>query len=84
MYGGQDKGFAISYWKLSYRRKFIRTVLGSIFGSVVIIALMVGNPELAGWPMYALLAVSILGGVVQAIYNYRHWKTKCRTEPSAE
>ena len=78
MYGGQDKGFVFSYWRLSYGRKFIRTVVGSALGIAVAVAFMVSQPEVFGWPWYAALPIAILGSIWYSIYIYRRWQTERR------
>lgn len=67
-----DKGFELAYYKLSYRRRLIRTlwmipwailVLGLLYwwsgsiGSVILVAIIFG-----------------LIGCVQVTYNYKKWK----------
>lgn len=69
-----DKGFELRYYKLSYRRKFIRTLwfipwcilaltglywLGMSNGFIIITAIVFGSTA-----------------TIQAIYNYRKWKYK--------
>lgn len=67
-----DKGFELIYWKLSYRRKFIRTLWMIPFAILAVILV---------WEVWKsvlttlILAIVIMGvGLVQAIYNYKKWK----------
>jgi len=67
-----DKGFEVFYWKLSYRRKFIRTLWMIPFLVAIIIILFVLQTNIT----YAV-AVSIILLIiffVQLIYNYKKWK----------
>ena len=58
-----DKGFELVYWKLSYRRKFIRT-LWMIF--IQIVGRNYKYTILAGIIYLVILPI-------QAIYNYKKW-----------
>jgi len=70
--GKVDKGFELIYWKLSYRRKFIRTLWIIPFA---IIAVM-----LIWWLCKSIVITSIIAVIViaaealQAIYTYKKWK----------
>lgn len=67
-----DKGFEVFYWKLSYRRKFIRTLWMIPFLVAIIIIFFVLQTNIT----YAV-AVSIILLIiffVQLIYNYKKWK----------
>jgi hypothetical protein len=74
MYGGQDNGFALWYWGLSYRRKFICSVVATVLGTAIVVAYLVSQPDVFGWPWYAALPFVILGGIWQCIYTYRRWQ----------
>ena len=67
-----DKGFSFSYWRLSYRRKFMRTLWFIPLAVLVIILVQ------AAYRSYMLTFVSgvfILAVILaQAIYNYKKWK----------
>ncbi len=74
MKGGVDKGFCFSYWKLSYRRKFLRTLW---FGLLVIsVALFVGVPFLGRVEARIALLIAIGTFVAQAIYTYVRWQNE--------
>jgi len=67
-----DKGFQLVYWKLSYRRKFIRTLWMTPF-AIISIALMF----LAGGNILINTVLSLLIVVMyftQLIYTYTKWK----------
>jgi len=67
-----DKGFQPIYWKLSYRRKFIRTLWMTPF-AIIAIALMF----LADRSILINTALSLLIAVmyfIQLIYTYVKWK----------
>jgi hypothetical protein len=82
MKGGCDKGFCFSYFSLSYRRKFIRTIWASVIFTPIAVMMMTQLPSLAGWPTYALTAFMVVGSVLQATYNYRRWRAENDTKQS--
>ena len=67
-----DKGFELRYWRLSYRRKFIRTLWMIPFLLAAIILIFVSPLKI----VYAV-AVSIILLVIfliRLIYTYKKWK----------
>jgi hypothetical protein len=73
MQGGCDKGFCLHYAKLSYRRKFIRTlwIIPAIAGAVAAAGVY------CHWRMALGGAVGVIvGGVIQAVRNYQKWQTE--------
>lgn len=67
-----DKGVELCYWKLSYRRKFIRT-LWMVPVDVIIICgfhIRYQNCLLT----CAFLVISVIVIAIQAVYNYKKWK----------
>jgi len=73
-----DKGFELIYWKLSYRRKFIRT-LWTIPFSIFAIALTI----LCDWSMKNVVAVAIILLIIassQLIYTYKKSKNEKELE----
>lgn len=71
-----DRGFQLSYLKLSYRRKFIRTVWMMLFCIVVLLAIFISG---AGFKMFQRplawgLVLAVLSSPIQLIYNYKKWK----------
>jgi hypothetical protein len=72
-----DKGFCLSYWRLSYRRKLIRTAWMTLMALVVSMMLLVGEYDIFGVSPW-LWAVAIwTGSVAQLLCNYRQW---CRSQ----
>ncbi len=69
-----DKGFAFCYWKLSYRRKFIRTLwlIPSLFLAIGLIQF-----SFESWLFTGIMGI-LLGVVwtIQAVYNYKKWKAE--------
>lgn len=67
-----DKGFQLIYWKLSYRRKFIRTLWMTPF-AIIAIALMflAGGSILINTVLSLLIVIMYL---TQLIYTYAKWK----------
>ena len=69
-----DKGMAFCYWKLSYRRKFIRTLWMIPIAIVIIFYFHTTFQSILQTCLVAtLLAIMLL---IQAIYNYRKWKNE--------
>jgi hypothetical protein len=74
MRGGHDTGFCLNYWKLSYRRKFIRTlwVLLVTVVAALSIAAILPHVRTVGWSIF--LAVCVVASIGQAVYNYMQWQ----------
>ena len=69
-----DKGIELCYWKLSYRRKFIRTLWMIPIAIVIIFYFHTTFQSILQTCLVAtLLAIMLL---IQAIYNYRKWKNE--------
>lgn len=69
-----DKGVEFFYWKLSYRRKFIRTLWTIPIDIAVIIYFHITFQSYL-WTC----TITIMWGIlflIQAIYNYRKWKNE--------
>ena len=67
-----DKGFELAYYKLSYRRRFIRTLWMMAWGILALFFL-----HWLGTSVYILVIVGIIFavvGFVQAFHNYKLWK----------
>lgn len=69
-----DKGFAFGYWKLSYRRKFIRTLW--MFPVLVITIFSLQVMCDSSLFTYVSEIVLVLLFIIQAIYNYKKWRTE--------
>ncbi|MCG7315050.1 hypothetical protein MHL30_18200 [Priestia flexa] len=68
-----DKDFAVSYYKLSYRRKMIRTLTSIPF---IIVACGVLY-YLSDWPLpiyFGFVGLISVIFLVQVLYNYKMWK----------
>lgn len=66
------KRFVLSYSKLSYKRKLIRTLWIMVFVSCII---LVPNSYLPSLPSkYLVVTLLLIIGLLQAIYNYKKWK----------
>ncbi len=69
-----DKGIELCYWKLSYRRKFIR-ILWLLPVDAIIMLWFYKNWGIDSRTV--LIGFVILGSVfVQAFYNYKKWEIK--------
>ncbi len=68
-----DKGFVWSYWKLSYRRKFIRTLWMIPFVLLAIVNISF-NHEFTTFIKAFLILILLISEVIQLIYNYRHYQ----------
>lgn len=67
-----DKGFELIYWKLSYRRKFIRTLWMIPFEFIAVIHVWVTWNSIL---LTLICFIVIIGtGMAQAIYTYKKWK----------
>ena len=70
-----DKGFELVYWKLSYRRKFIRTLWMIPWTIVSLIFIQIVGKNYKYTILYTILAGIIYLVIlpIQAIYNYKKW-----------
>lgn len=69
-----DEGFELNYWKLSYRRKFIRSLW-----QMPICVLLLGFCFLIGDDLIINRIVPVLiiiEGIWQIIYTYIKWKNE--------
>lgn len=76
---GKDKGFCLRWGRLSYRRKFIRTLWA---GPVMLALLFLVVPEerrMLGINRDSVAIISALGFLYQAISNYRRWINEKRS-----
>lgn len=70
-----DKGFCLSYSKLSYRRKFIRTLwFGLLF--IIYFFTRMHPSKIIHSPLSWLVGVVILIWLGQATYTYKKWKSE--------
>ncbi|WP_377890137.1 hypothetical protein [Alkalihalobacillus sp. R86527] len=69
----KGKGFAFNYYKLSYRRKFIRTLWIAPFATIIILALY-WYGTLPVSKIIIILVILFILLLVQLAYNYIKWK----------
>jgi hypothetical protein len=81
MRGGVDQGFCLSYWRLSYRRKLIRTVWGCVIGALLM-AVLLPKLGLSGWQLYGLVTLAVVLGALQVLYNYNRWQSEIISKDS--
>lgn len=73
-----DKGIEVCYWKLSYRRKLIRTLW---MIPVLIMINIVLYKEFPAYSYARLIGVILFLPVfIQAAYNYKKWKNEIAQE----
>jgi uncharacterized protein (TIGR03067 family) len=77
MRGGIDKGFCLNYWRLSYRRKFIRD-LWSMAIFLPLLGLLFWWQEWGN--VSGLIALLLVLGVWTAAGNYRRWQADRRID----
>lgn len=66
-----DKGFELVYWKLSYRRKFIRTLWMIPWAITSLVFIQIVG-EIYKYTIFAgIIYLVVLP--IQAIYNYKKW-----------
>ena len=76
MQDGIDKGFCLSFSKLSYRRKLIRTIwILAVCIPIGCLAAALSDEKHATDKWAAVVAVLILGGG-QVIYSYYKWQNE--------
>lgn len=69
-----DKGIELFYWKLSYRRKFIRTIwMLPIFAILIILRHITFQSSVQTFAIVVLIFILLLA---QAVYNYKKWKNE--------
>ncbi len=66
-----DKGIVLCYWKLSYRRKFIRTLW--LFPISIIIMVLFHLTFQSCFYTCIIGAIVFISFLAQAIYNYKKW-----------
>ncbi|WP_100407828.1 hypothetical protein [Bacillus solitudinis] len=68
-----DKGFEVNYFKLTHRRKMVRTLTSA---PIILIALIIihyySNWSLAVYVTFILFVLLAL--CIQLVYNYKMWK----------
>lgn len=73
-----DKGIEVCYWKLSYRRKLIRTLW------MIPVWIMINIVICKEFPAYSYAriigVILFLPVFIQATYNYKKWKNETAQE----
>ena len=73
-----DKGIEVCYWKLSYRRKLIRTLW------MIPVWIMINIVIYKEFPAYSYAriigVILFLPVFIQAAYNYKKWKNEIAQE----
>lgn len=73
-----DKGVEFCYWKLSYRRKLIRTLW------MIPVLIMINIAFYKAFPAYSYAriigVILFLPVFIQATYNYKKWKNETAQE----
>ena len=67
-----DKGFELRYWKLSYRRKFIRSLLMLPFCIIILVLSDLTSHTGISNIIFYIGVVSVL--LTDIIYNFFKWK----------
>lgn len=68
-----DKGFALNYWRLSYRRKFIRTLWMTPVCICIIVLLWIKSST-----TYAMIwtVIIVLLEIIQLVFTFYKWKSE--------
>ncbi|MGD6802110.1 hypothetical protein [Rossellomorea aquimaris] len=67
-----DKGFAFNYFRLSYRRKMIRTIWVTLWNPVIFILLRYVL-EYSFYLSLGITLISVVGNSIQIYYTYYMW-----------
>ena len=72
-----DKGFVLNYWRLSYQRKFIRTLWMIPVCICAIVLLWIKTST-----TYAMIltVIIVLIEIIQLAYTFKKWKSEQRLE----
>lgn len=80
--GKVDKGFELIYFKLSHRRKFIRTIEITVIGIILVLLIHLGSKDAEGFKLLYLtdnilifcvcVVIGIVGSIQGAI-EYKKW-----------
>lgn len=74
-----DKGFELNYWKLSYRRKFLRTIYLGLPLCILVLFLL---PKMYENKYDAIIFNILIIGteIIQLIYTYYKWKKEVKNK----
>ena len=72
-----DKGFVLNYWRLSYRRKFIRTLwmIPVCICAIVLLWIKLSTTTAMIWTL-----IIVLIEIIQLAYTFKKWKSEQRLE----
>lgn len=76
MKNGRDSGF--NYWKLNYRKKFIRTLWMIPFGGLAVVLMVITDIQIK--TLITLSVLIVITVIAQLIYTYIKWKNTSSTE----
>jgi len=73
-----DKGFCLAYWKLSRRRKFIRTLWCTPFAIIAIALVFYSYYRLESSFLYAIAmtVLIVVALIAQLAFTFHKWKKK--------
>ena len=66
-----DKGIAFCYWKLSYRRKFIRTLWLIPWAVASLVYIQIAGKNYVYTMIAGIIYIILLP--IQVVYNYKKW-----------
>ena len=66
-----DKGFELIYWKLSYRRKFIRTLWLIPWAVASLVYIQIAGKNYVYTMIAGIIYIILLP--IQVVYNYKKW-----------
>lgn len=71
----KDKGFALPYWKLSYRRRFFRTLwfVPILVAAIIFMFLL---QAITLWEAISITVILTASFIGQIVYNYKKYKAE--------
>ena len=78
MKNGTDQGFEIFYWKLSYRRKFVRTLW--VGAAILLLYFLSPTYVVVQMPRDAIFGIFLVLFLAQAGYTYTKWKKEVQKQ----
>ncbi|MGE7023273.1 hypothetical protein [Solibacillus cecembensis] len=75
-----DHGFALNYFGISYRRKMIRALY--TFPILIVASVLLFASSLLSFRyLLFLLIITVIGFIIQFLYNYTMWKREQNESP---
>lgn len=71
-----DKGYEWNYWKLSYRRRFIRTLW--LIPIVLLASLFICYNAKSIFITVTIISILVVMGAIQLIYNYKKYQKEIK------